>query len=183
MGAGIILPTATHTEKERTKMETREIKIWNINWNMEVTEYVRMIDGVDLHDAHVEIVKQDLYSYISDASKDAQGFRTRFDPTQKSVAELEADCEYWSKQVEISIEEDERAHVAAIAKFNKTVANLIECGAGDRETAIRWIRDGQDEYDRAYGDDYLKYSLGLPYTYDLEHDDREYYTRKAAEAA
>lgn len=164
-------------------MEYREIKIWKESWNMEVTEYVRSIDGVDLHDAHVDMLKQDLYSYISDASKDAQGFRTRFDPTLKSVAELEADCDYWSKQVEISIAEDERRHVAAIEKFERTVANLIESGAGDRETAVRWIRDAQDEFDRMYGDECLRYNLGLPWDYDFDHGDRDFFKRQAAKAA
>jgi len=164
-------------------MESKAIKVWSDKWNMEITEYVRSVSGVELHDAHVEIVKQDLYSYISDASKDAYGSRSRLDVSEWTIAELEAECDRLSVAVGETIDREEAEHVAAEAKFEKNVANLIESGAGDRATAVRWIRDAQDDFDKMYGDEHIKYSLGLSYTYDLDHGDRDYFKRQAAKAA
>lgn len=164
-------------------METREIKIWNINWNMEVTEYVRSIDGVDLHDAHVDLLKQDLYSYISDASKDANGSRRRLNVQDYTVAELEDLCDYYSEQVSIAIDEDERRHAAAEAKFEENIASLIEAGAGSRETAIRWIREAHADDAWCDLDECIRYALGLSWSYDLDHGDRDFFKRQAAKAA
>lgn len=50
----------------------------------------------------------------------------------------------------------------AIEEFEKRVANVIAMGAGDRETALRWIMDASD----SDGDwDYLCYHCDLPYGY------------------
>jgi hypothetical protein len=165
-------------------MESREIKVWNPSWNMEVTEYVRSIDGVDLADAHVELLKNDLYSAISDASKDANGFRMRYDISDMTVAELEELCSYWFEQASAAAREEEAAMARAEAKFEETVANLIECGAGDRATAVRWIREANAHEDHwGQDEDYIKYSLGVSYRYDLDHGDHNYYERKAAAEA
>jgi hypothetical protein len=141
------------------------------------------IDGVDTHDGHVIALKEDLYSFISDASKDAYGSRRRLNIHEYTVAELEELCDYYSAEAAAECERENAAQLEAEARFEKTIANLIESGAGDRETAVRWIRDAQEDHDRAYGDDYIKYSLGLSYSYDLDHGDRNYYERKAAAAA
>jgi len=161
-------------------MNSYEIKVWNEQWNMEVTEYVRVIDGVDLHDAHVELLKQGYYSYISDASKDATGRRARYDVSEMTVAELIAECDMWSDRVGESIKEDEAREAHAVEVFEATVASHIEVGAGDRETAIRWIREAHDD---DYGDESIKYNLGLPYSYDLDHGDRDFFKRQVANAA
>lgn len=135
------------------------------------------------HEAHVIALKEDLYSFISDASKDANGSRRRLDISEYTVAELRDLADYYSEAAAAECRRIEREERAAEARFEKTVANLIESGAGDRETAVRWIRDAYSESDLAYGDDYIKYSLGVSYSYDLDHGDRNYYERKAAAAA
>lgn len=68
-----------------------------------------------------------------------------------------------SHEVEMKMEEERTD--AAIAKFNKEIQTLINAGAGDEETAIRWWVDSLelDDYDRAYGVDYVCYLAGLPY--------------------
>lgn len=146
-------------------IEVREIKVWKESWNMDVTEYVRSIDGVDLHDAHVQNLKDDLYQFISDVSKSATGCRMRYDISEMSIAELEELCTYWGEASDRAVERERKEQEEAVARFEARVTNIIECGAGDRETALRWIRDAQDEFDRMYGDEYLEYSLGLPYGY------------------
>jgi hypothetical protein len=46
--------------------------------------------------------------------------------------------------------------------FEKRVNDLIFSGARDRETALRWIHEAEG----TMGDDeYLCYTLGLPYMY------------------
>lgn len=135
------------------------------------------------HEAHVIALKEDLYSFISDASKDANGCRRRLDISEYTVAELEELCDFYAAAASRAAEEERAREAAAEARFEKTVASLIESGAGDRATAVRWIRDAYSESDLAYGDDYIKYSLGVSYRYDLEHGDHNYFERKAANAA
>lgn len=164
-------------------METREIEVWNHAWNMDVTEYVRSIDGVDLHDAHVQNLKDDLYTAISDLSKSATGSRMRYDISDMSIAELDDLVEYWGEASERACEEEREREHDAMVRFEATVMNLIECGAGDRETAVRWIREGQDEFDRMYGDESIRFKFGLPWSYDLDHGDCDFFIREQAAKA
>ena len=107
--------------------------------------------------------KEEMYGYISDASKDAQGFRTRFDYTTYTAEELMKEAVYWEGQVVISIAEDKIREDECIVEFEKLIADTIACGAGDRDTAIRWLKSSDetsqhDEY-------YFEYTHGLPYGY------------------
>ena len=40
----------------------------------------------------------DLYGFISDMSKEVLGFRFRMDTSYMTFAQLEEECDYWSKQ-------------------------------------------------------------------------------------
>lgn len=108
-------------------------------------------------------LKDDLYGYISDASKDAQGFRTRYDISDMTIEELMVEADYWEGRVIEAIEEERAREKVAIAEFEKAVANTIAIGAGDRETAIRWLK-GDDEW-YVNDESYFEYSYGLPYGY------------------
>lgn len=108
-------------------------------------------------------LKDDLYGYISDASKDAQGFRTRYDISDMTIEELMVEADYWEGRVIEAIEEERAREKVAIAEFEKAVANTIAIGAGDRETAIRWLK-GDDEW-YINDESYFEYSYGLPYGY------------------
>ena len=111
-----------------------------------------------------DLERQDLESYISDAHKDAYGFRARYNFSDMSMAQLEAEADRLSDAVAEQIAESDRAKEQAVVKFNKLVDETIEMGAGDRETAIRWILDGVDpEGERDL--DYACYMLGLPYRF------------------
>lgn len=135
----------------------------------------------ELHNSHVELLKDVLYSEISDASKDANGFRTRLDVTEYSVKELEDLADYYWKAASEAADEDERAYVRNIEKFESNISNVIASGAGDRETAIRWFRDANK--DSWMGDESIRYELGLPWSYDFDHGDRDFFIRAAAKAA
>lgn len=58
-------------------------------------------------------------------------------------------------------EEDREA--AVIKSFEAEIDDVIALGAGDRETAIRWIAQANGE-ERDAG--FLCYLLGLPYSYE-----------------
>ena len=98
-----------------------------------------------------------------DMHKDAYGFRPRGIDTS---AWTEADFEAEFKVLGEAIDREETARKAseaeAVTKFEQHVTNTICMGAGDRETALRWIMEASS----ANGDwEYLCYDLGLPYHY------------------
>ncbi len=102
----------------------------------------------------------------SDLHKDAYGFR----PGEGNYAaweamtadEKQARWERMLEDLDRSMREEENAQKVATEVFEQRVQNLIETGAKNRETALRWIHqaegtDGDDEY--------LCYCCGLPYGY------------------
>jgi len=98
-----------------------------------------------------------------DMYKDAYGFRPRGVDTSSWTVE---DFLYQFQDLELVIQErigEERdAQAAAALRFEDRVLQVIGMGAGDRETALRWI----DEADGSYGDmEFLCFLNGLPYGY------------------
>ena len=98
-----------------------------------------------------------------DMYKDAYGFRPRsIDTSSWTLEQFQAEFVILNQ----AIEAEEKVRVAAqenaIFSFEKRVDDLIFSGAKDRATAIRWIHEAED----TRGDDeYLCYTLGLPYQY------------------
>ena len=98
-----------------------------------------------------------------DMYKDAFGVRPRgVDTSTWTLEQFEAEFE----GLGVAIEAEEKIRVAseqhAIFSFEKRVDDLKFSGAKDRATAIRWIHEAED----TQGDDeYLCYTLGLPYQY------------------
>lgn len=120
----------------------------------------------------VEQLRHDLYGCISDASKDAQGFRARFDISGYTTADLMRECEYWSDQAFRAIERERQEQAEAVAVFERRVADTIALGAGDRDTAVRWLMDAEvdpQDYDR---DGYFKWLNNIPCGYDLQTGER-----------
>jgi hypothetical protein len=98
-----------------------------------------------------------------DIYKDAFGIRPRGIDTS---AWTEADFLAEFKELGEIIDREEKVRVAAqqnaVFSFEKRVDDLILSGAKDRATAMRWIHEAED----TRGDDeYLCYTLGLPYMY------------------
>ena len=108
--------------------------------------------------------KEQLECIVWDAYKNAHGFRPRHMNLQAMTEqELEAELSYLSDVIDRNEREREAEEAEAIVRFEARVKSLIETGASDRETAIRWIRQAEDA---EYGDmDFLCYTLGLPYGY------------------
>lgn len=107
-----------------------------------------------------------LINYISDAHKDAYGFRPRStNYADWSIEALQEEADRLSEAVDRAIQEDRVRENEAIEKFEQSVQNLIGMGAGNRATAIRWICDAID-HGGDYG--YVCYELGLPYSMESE---------------
>ena len=113
-----------------------------------VSTYVDGIDAgrcVTVEDAAIEYAES-LYSYISDASKEANGCRYRFDHTGMTFAQLEAECDYWSAQAQITIDEERAIADQVVEEFKALVQQTIELGAGDEATALRWLTQDHEFY-------------------------------------
>ena len=108
-------------------------KVKDMNISKDVLGYSIIADGIDAgRYATAEVAMQsysdELYGYISDVSKDVMGVRDRFDPTQLSFAELEAECDFWSNQLSEDAGQDEQ-----------TLKSFMQY-APDEETARRWMQ-------------------------------------------
>lgn len=105
---------------------------------------------------------------ISDLHKDAYGFRPRQDFwvwwDNASDDEKQAEWDSLLAALERAVKEEREQEERAIAKFETLVATTIATGAGDRETALRWIMDGS-RCGRDGDWDFLCYEYGLPYGY------------------
>ena len=111
-----------------------------------------------------ELTTLEQYSSIYwDMYKDAFGIRPRGIDTS---AWTEADFQAEFKELGEIIDREEKIRVQAqenaMFSFEKRVDDLIYSGAKDRATAMRWIHEAEG----TMGDDeYLCYTLGLPYMY------------------
>lgn len=124
--------------------------------------------------------RNEMLQTISDLHKDAYGFRPRgMRYNEMTTDELSAEFSRLLDALEVTMAEDARAEAAAIKKFEATIARIIASGAGNRETALRWFRDANKD-DMYMGDESLRYNLGLPWDYDLDHGDRDFFIREAA---
>src|SRR5262245_6716686 len=110
------------------------------------------------------ILTNDDFAIYSDMHKDAVGFRPRNWETLKdmSVEQYEADMAYFDRCIQ-SNEADERVReAAAVERFEALIGETIAMGAGDRATAIRWLKDAENADD---DEGFFEYLMGLPYHY------------------
>lgn len=108
-----------------------------------------------------EIIAEYQATY-SDLYKDAYGFRPRGSMPQWTVAEWEQEFQRLAVICDDNREAESKAHAAAAAEVEATIAQLIVKGAADRAAALRWLHDANT----TNGDnEYLCYCLGLPYGY------------------
>ena len=98
-----------------------------------------------------------------DMYKDAYGVRPRgIDTSTWTEDDFLAEFESLNDAIKESIEQQRRAEVVGVKKFEARVTQVIESGAADRETALRWIMEGSD----CNGDwEYFCYCNSLPYRY------------------
>lgn len=90
------------------------------------------------------------YDIFSDLHKDVYGFRPSaiFMKNVKNFSDQERD-DLWESLCD-QLEENTKVEVAQaeldVAKFEARVLDVIDLGAGDRETALRWITSQETFY-------------------------------------
>jgi len=96
-----------------------------------------------------------------DMYKDAHGVRPRgIDTSSWTEEDFCKEFDYLQQVIEQECKARREAEEVAVRRFEKRIGDMIALGAGDRETALRWIH----EADGSNGDDeYLCYLNGLPY--------------------
>ena len=98
-----------------------------------------------------------------DLYKDAHGIRPRgIDTSTWTMEDFRKEFEYLGSVIDAEEIARKAAEQNAVFSFEKRVDDLIYSGAKDRATAIRWIHEAEDTNG---DDDYLCWTLGLPYQY------------------
>lgn len=107
---------------------------------------------------HLEIVA----SIYSDIFKDVNGFRPRHDVSGWNEADFQSAINNLQEELEVIIKEEAHTEKILVEQFEASVQNVINFGAGDRKTALRWLMDASE----ADGDwEYFCYLNGIPYGY------------------
>ena len=98
-----------------------------------------------------------------DMYKDAYGFRPRGHDTDSwTLEQFEAEFKLLSVAIADAEIERKNREENAVVVFEQRIDSLINLGAKDRVTAIRWIHEAEDTNG---DDDYLAWTLSLPYQY------------------
>lgn len=98
-----------------------------------------------------------------DMHKDAYGVRPRcIDTSSWTIEDFEAEFVILGQAIADAEIERQRTQEHAVVVFEQRVQSLIQLGAKDRATAMRWIHEAEG----TNGDDeYLAWTLDLPYQY------------------
>jgi hypothetical protein len=98
-----------------------------------------------------------------DMYKDAHGFRPRhIDTSTWTLADFDREFAELAEIMKANEIQQGIEEAIAIEKFERRVAEMISIGAKDVAMAMRWIHEAED----TQGDnDYLAWTLGLPYRY------------------
>ncbi len=103
-------------------------------------------------------------SYVerySDFYKETWGVRPRHDTKHWALQEWEREFDFLSRICEDNAKQEAASQAAAADAFEANIRTLIGMGAANRETAIRWIAEGEG-VDLENDAGYLCYKLGLP---------------------
>ena len=102
--------------------------------------------------------RQDALNYLSDLYKEINGFRPNLSQYKDSSDEqLWQEIQNLEKESENQAQEEEKEEQLNAEKFEQSVEKIIQSGAGDRATALRWMFNAEDYY----GIDGFLYHYGL----------------------
>ena len=98
-----------------------------------------------------------------DMHKDAYGFRPRgVDTSSWTLEQFQEEFVILGQAIDREETARKASESKAVELFERRVAELISTGAKDSEMAMRWIHEAEE----TNGDnDYLAWTLGLPYQY------------------
>lgn len=108
--------------------------------------------------------QEELQSIYWDMYKDAHGFRPRHvDTSGWTEEQFNEEFEHLQHVIDVNANQRKADEATAIHKFEERMKSMMmETGAKDRETALRWIHEAEGSNG---DDDYLCYLVGLPYRY------------------
>jgi len=106
--------------------------------------------------------RDELLGLYSDLHKDVYGFRPRgYWSPSATEADIAAEIESLGKQLEVVMDEEAQRQAENAVRAERRIAETIAMGAGDRENAIRWLREAE----MAHDNDELCWCLGVKYGY------------------
>ena len=98
-----------------------------------------------------------------DAFKDANGYRPRdIDTSEWTLTCFKTDIIRLGQRIAAQEAERHNQEAQAVVIFEQRVQKIINDGAKDRNTALRWIHEAEGSNG---DDDYLCYLVGIPYGY------------------
>lgn len=98
-----------------------------------------------------------------DMYKDAHGVRPRgIDTSTWTLEQFEAEFESLGQVINAEDISRKASEETSSIDFEMRIQSLIVIGAKDYEMALRWIHEAEDTRG---DDDYLAWTLGLPYQY------------------
>lgn len=105
------------------------------------------------------LTRDDYKAIFSDTYKEANGFRPRFDTSAWSIQDFENEMGYLETVIESNLERENSIQQESIRVFEALVTKTINTGANTRETAIRWILDGDTDIE------HFEWKNNLPFGY------------------
>ena len=98
-----------------------------------------------------------------DMYKDAYNFRPRhIDTSAWTMADFDREFTELGKIMTANHASEQIAQAKAVEVFERRLAEMLTVGAKDKEMAMRWIHEAEGTQG---DDDFLAWSLGLPYQY------------------
>lgn len=102
------------------------------------------------------------HGLYSDMYKDAYDMRPCHDVSEWTLEDFQREFEVLEAEIKLQIQRDREDQARAVEQAEKRIAEMIALGAGNRETAMRWLHEAEG----TNGDDeFMCYNLGLPYGY------------------
>lgn len=108
--------------------------------------------------------RDELHAIIWDAGKDATGIRPRWiDFEGSTIQELQETAAHYCQRAEEEARREAEVEAEAVAEYEALVESNIEMGAGDRETAVRWIVQAHASERYIQDVDCILYHSGMPF--------------------
>lgn len=102
----------------------------------------------------------------SDLYKDAHGFRPRIDVSTWVEEDFEQEFEWLSETIARNAHEEAHRALDYARRLEADLVKMIESGAADRETALRWTFEAEDlDFNSAFDREHFEWKRSLPFGY------------------
>lgn len=102
----------------------------------------------------------------SDMYKDAHGFRPRIDVSTWVEEDFEQEFEWLSETIARNAHEEAHRALGYAQKLESVLTKMIEAGAADRQTALRWKFEAEDlDLNSSFDREHFEFKLSLPFGY------------------